>query len=263
MGEGETHIMKFTSLIALGLLTTMPLVGSAAQAPAAKPPAAKAPARAAKAAERFEVSSIRAVRPTLVKTITALEKQDAAGAKTAFDAFDSGWNGIEVYINTRSTDMYNELERNYEARIAEGLKAPKPDTARLLPDAKAMLAKYDEMISMVEKAAPLNRLYDDVAHLRIVRAHLREVNPALKAGNIAKARKSFGDFDDTWDNIEDLIKARSGDAYVAIESGMIKIERALMPKEPDVNEVIALVTGVTEQYNAILAMVANDAKKAQ
>ena len=44
---------------------------------------------------------------------------------------------------------------------------------------------------------------------------------------------------------------------------MIKIERALMPKEPNVDEVVTLVTDITTQYNAILAMVANDAKAAQ
>ena len=48
---------------------------------------------------------------------------------------------------------------------------------------------------MVEKASPLNPLYDDVARLRIVRAHLREVNPAVKTGNFAKARDSFKAFD--------------------------------------------------------------------
>jgi hypothetical protein len=232
---------KLTIAITLGLLTTLPL----------------------NAADRFEVTSIKAVRPTLVKTVAALEKQDAAGAKAAFEAYDSGWNGIEVYINVRSAEMYAELEKNFQTRITEGLKAPKPDFAKLLPDAKAMLVKYDEMIAMVEKGKPLNRLYDDVAHLRIVRAHLREVNPALKAGDIAKARKSFAAFNDTWDNIEQLIKERSGDAYVAIESGMIKVERALMPKEPNVDEVVTLVSDITTQYNAILAMVANDAKAAQ
>jgi hypothetical protein len=232
---------KLSIALALGLITTLPL----------------------NAADRFEVTSIKAVRPTLVKTVAALEKQDAAGAKAAFEAYDSAWNGIEVYISTRSADMYAELEKNYQTRITEGLKAPKPDIAKLLPDGKAMLAKYDEMIAMVEKGKPLNRLYDDVARLRIVRAHLREVSPALKAGDMAKARKSFGAFNDTWDNIEQLIKERSGDAYVAIESGMIKIERALMPKEPNVDEVVTLVTDVTTQYNAILAMVANDAKKPQ
>jgi len=156
--------MKLLAFVALGLLWTMPL----------------------HAADRFEVSSIKAVRPNLVKTVGALEKQDAAGARAAFDAYDSAWNGIEVYINVRSADMYAALEKNYQTRIAEGLKAPKPDFAKLLPDAKAMLAKYDEAITMVEKGAPLNRLYDDVAHLRIVRSHLREVNPALKAGRVTR-----------------------------------------------------------------------------
>ena len=256
--------MKSTSLVVVGLLTTLPLVGSAAQAPA-KAPATKAPARAAagKATERFEVTSIKAVRPNLVKTIAALEKQDAKAAKAAFDDYDSGWNGIEVYVNVRSAEMYAELEKNYQVRIGDGLKAASPDTAKLLPDAKAMLAKYDELIAMVEKGAPLNRLYDDVARLRIVRAHLREVNPALKAGDIAKARKSFGAFNDQWDNIEDLIKERSSEAYVAIESGMIKIEQGLKPKEPDVDAVTTLTNDVMTRYNAILAMVAADAKKAQ
>jgi hypothetical protein len=232
---------KLVILIALGLLTTGPL----------------------SAADRFEVSSIKAVRPTLVKTVAALEKNDAAGAKAAFEAYDSGWNGIEVYINVRSADMYAALEKNFQTRIAEGLKAPKPDTAKLLPDAKAMLAKYDEMLALVEKSMPLNRLYDDVARLRIERAHLREVTPALKAGNIAKAKKSFDAFNDNWDNIEDLVKQRSRESYDTIEKGMVKIERGLMPKEPNVDEVAALVTEVTTQYNAILAMVANDAKAAQ
>jgi hypothetical protein len=255
--------MKVTTLIVLASLAGYPAVAAAGQAkPAAKTPAPKA-APASKASGRFEVTSIKAVRPTLVKTVAALEKKDAAGARAAFDSYDSAWNGIEVYVNTRSTDMYNELEKNYQVRIADGLKAPSPDMAKLLPDAKAMLAKYDEMIAMIEKGAPLNPLYDDVARLRIVRSHLREVNPALKAGNIAKARASFGEFNDTWDNIEELIKSRSSEAYVAIESGMIKIEGALKPAQPNVDEVVTLVNGVTEKYNAILALVANDAKKAQ
>ena len=63
--------------------------------------------------------------------------------------------------------------------------------------------------------------------------------------------------------IENLIKDRSSDAYVAIESGMIKIEQALKPKEPDVDAVTTVANDVMTKYNAILALVANDAKKAQ
>jgi tetratricopeptide (TPR) repeat protein len=211
------------------------------------------------AADRFEVASIKAVRPTLVNTVAALKKGDAKGATAAFEAYDSGWNGIEVYINVRSKDMYNELERNLQAKIAKALEEPSPNASAILPDAETLLKKYDEAIAMVEKASPLNPLYDDVARLRIVRAHLREVNPAVKAGDFAKARNSFKAFDDKWDSIEDLVKARSRDAYDAIEKGMVDIERALMPAKPDADQVTTLVSGVMDKYNSIVAQVAKEA----
>jgi tetratricopeptide (TPR) repeat protein len=243
-------MMKLASVVGFGLLTMGAVVASAALAPAVQ----------ARGTERLEVSGIKAVRPALVNTVAALKKGDAAGAKAAFEAYDSGWNGIEVYINTRSKDMYNELEKNYQARITAGLSSPKPDTTALLADAQAMLAKYDEAISLVEKAAPLNPLYDDVARLRIVRANLREVPPALKAGNIAKARKSFGAFNGKWSSVEPLIKARSQDASDAIEKGMIDIKRALMPDKPDADQLTTLVSGVMTKYNAVLAEVVKAAQ---
>jgi hypothetical protein len=219
--------------------------------------AAAAPALSAD--ERFEVISIRAVRPTLVKTIAALEKRDAVAAKEAFEAYDSAWNGIETYVNVRSKAMYDVLEHGHQARIEKALASPNPDLVAVLDDARTMLVKFDEMVDMVAKGPPLNPLFDDVARLRIVRAHLREVPPALKAGNFAKARKSFEEFDNNWDSIEDLVKDRSADAYVAIEKGMIEIEQALMPEKPDVAATTALVNTVMGRYNAILAEIAKDA----
>ena len=94
-------------------------------------------------AERFEITSIKAVRPTLVNTIAALQAGDATRAKAAFEAYDSAWNGIEVYVNVRSKAMYQTLEHEYQARIAKALDAPNPNTAALLADAQAMLAKFD------------------------------------------------------------------------------------------------------------------------
>ena len=99
-----------------------------------------------------------------------------------------------------------------------------------------------------------------MARLRIVRANLREVNPALKAGRVTKARQSFATFNDKWDSIEDLIKARSREAYDEIEKEMIQIERALMPDKPDVNEAISLVSSVMDKYNAVLADITKDAR---
>lgn len=216
--------------------------------------------RASAAEERFEVASVKAVRPTLVNTIAALRERDAARAKAAFEDYDSAWNGIEVYINTRSKPLYDVIEHEYQARIEKALAGPNPDMAALQADAEAMLAKYDEAINLVATSAPLNPLYDDVARLRIVRAHLREVLPALKAGNVAKARKSFQAFDDNWDSIEDLVKARSADSYVAIERAMIEIEQALMPDKPDVAQVTALVNGIMTRYNAALAEIVKEAR---
>jgi len=214
-------------------------------------------------AERFEVTSIKAVRPTLVNTLDALQKRDAARARESFEAYDSAWNGIEFYINTRSRPMYELLEHQYQPKVTKALEAATPDFAALVPELQGMLAKFDELVALVEKAAPLNPLYDEVARLRIVRAHLREVPPALKANNIVKARKSFKNFDDNWDSIEDLIKARSADAYVAIEKGMIEIEDVLMPEKPDVAKATALVNDVMTRYNAVLGEIAKEARAAR
>ena len=93
-----------------------------------------------RAGERFEVSAIKAVRPTLVKTLAALKKGDIAQARAAFEAYDSGWNGIEMYINTRDKSMYDELEKNLQERITKGLASANPDVAALTSDAQTMLA---------------------------------------------------------------------------------------------------------------------------
>ena len=217
----------------------------------------------ARAQTRFEVTSLRAVRPILVKTIADLEKKDAAAAKADMENYDSAWNGVEVYVSTRSMDLYNEIEHHYQTAVTDALDKPNPNTASILADAKAMLAKYDEMLALVEKSAPLNRLYDDVARLRIERAHLREVTPALKAGNIGKARTSFEAFNDNWDNIEDLVKARSRESYDAIEKGMVTIERQLMPAKPDADAVIGTVTEVMTEYNKIVNQIAREARDAK
>src|SRR5215813_7763221 len=156
------------------------------------------------------------------------------------------------------------LELEFQPRITKALDKPDPDISEVLADVQAMLAKFDEAVNMFVNAAPLNPLYDDVARLRIVRAHLREVTPALKAGNLAKARKSFEAFEDGWFNIEDFVRAQSLDAYVAIETGMVQIEQALlMPDKPDVPAVMTLVGTVMNHYNAVVTEVQKEARNAQ
>ena len=233
------------------IFTTLAILGCLGQARAAEE-------------ERFEISSIKAIRPTLVDTITALQKRDVARARAAFADYDSGWNGIEVYINVRSRDVYRQLELEFQPRITKALDGPNPDVSEVLMDVQSMLVKFDEAVSMFANAPPLNPLYDDVARLRIVRAHLREVTPALKAGNLAKARKSFEAFEDGWFNIEDFVRAQSLDAYVAIETGMVQIEQALLLSDPpNVAAVTGLVGGVMNQYNAVVTEVQKEARSAR
>lgn len=213
--------------------------------------------------ERFDVSSIKAVRPTLERTISALQKQDVAGAKAAFEAYDAGWNGIEMYINRRYPDVYTELERNYQDKIAKALNEPNPNIQALTADVQAMLAKYDQTISMIEKAAPLSPLYDDVARLRIVRADLRLVGPALKAGELAKARKSFDAFHHNWEGIEEMVETRSRDNYEVIENGVHDIIAAFRPDKPNIDQLSKLVNDVMLKYNLVLAEVNKAAQSAK
>ena len=240
--------------VGFGLITLICIASYAGQTAAAEAGSNRSP-------ERFEVSAVKAVRPLLVDTLTAIQQGNVARAKEALEAYDSAWNGIEVYINTRSRALYQVLELDLQAKISKALDAPSPDMAALLSDAQMMLAKYDEAIDVVTKAPPLNPIYDELARLRIVRAHLREVNPALKAGNIAKARKSFETFNDRWFDIEDFVRAQSLDAYVAIERGMLQVEDALLMTEiPDAALVMTLVTAVITPYNAIVAEVQRQAR---
>lgn len=221
--------------------------------------AARTPASAqAKGSDRFEVTSIKAVRPTLVKTVAALKKGDIATAKAAFDEYDSQWTGIEVYINTRDKAMYTDLEQNLQAKIDKGFAMPNPDAAALLSDTQMLLAKYDDAIAMVEKGEPLNPLYDDVARLRIARANLRDVTAALKASEMAKARKSYSAFDHKWSSVEDLIKSRSQDAYDDVTKDMAQIKHALAADKPDADQTGALVKELTDKYNTVV----NDITKA-
>jgi hypothetical protein len=247
MSEGARSMIRQHHWTGIGSVVALALLGSLNQASAAE--------------ERFEIASLKAVRPSLVATIAALQQRDIPRAKAAFESYDSGWNGIEVYVNVRSRDIYRVLELELQPKITKALEAPSPDISAVRSDVETMLAKFDDAVSAFEKAAPLNPIYDDVARLRIVRAHLREVAPALKAGDISKARKSFEAFEDAWFNVEDFVRGRSLDAYVVIETGMVDIEKALLtPDNPDIAAVSALAGNVMTQYSSIIADLQKEAR---
>jgi len=239
-------MMQRVRRIGFGLFAALAIVGYAGHASAAE--------------ERFEVSSLKKVRPTIVAWIGALEKHDLKPSKDAAEAYDGAWNGVETYINFRSKATYDLLEHDLQDGIDKGLTSPNPDYAALTKQAQTLLAKFDEAVDTVAKAPPVSPLFDEVARLRIVRAPLRQVVPALKAGDVAKAKKSFDEFDNNWDSIEDLVKQRSADSYTSIEKAMVQVDNALMPDKPDVNQVTALVNDIMTKYNAIVGEITRDAR---
>ena len=244
--------MKLTpQIVACGMLAIVATRMISAQAPVAPNGSER----------RFEVTSIKGVRPTLVNTIDALKRGDVAKAKEAFEAYDTAWNGIEVYINTRDRNVYNELEKNYQSKIEEGLRAPKPDIAGLLSDAQAMLAAFDKAIAMVEQADPLNPLYDDIARVRIARSPLRNINPAMKEGDIPRAQKSFAAFRANWPAVRDFVKMRSADAYDAVEKGISDLDAALKSPQPSADQVSGLVNGMMGKINAVVFQLTTEARK--
>jgi hypothetical protein len=235
--------------VAAGIMS-LPLVGHAGQA------------RTGGGAARFEVTSLRAVRPTIQKLIADLQKKDQAAAKDDIEAFDAAWIGVEVYVNTRNMDMYNDIEHNWEAKLTKALSTPGADLAANLSDAQSLLKSYDAMLDYVGKASPLNSKFDDVARLRIERSHLRDVQNFLKEGKVADAKKAWTAFDDNWDNIEDLVKDRSRDAYDSIEKNMVTLEKQLMPAKPDVEMVNATIMAINTDYNKIVQQITKEARDA-
>jgi hypothetical protein len=215
------------------------------------------------AQERFELTSIKAVRPTLVNTVNALERRDVKAARKAFDSYDSAWNGVEMYINVRNREMYDVIEHGFQARINKGLEAPGADTESLLAEAKAMLAKFDEAVNMIERSPPLNPRFDDVARLRMVRAHLREVLPALQLEDFENARKSFAAFEMNWPSIQDLIKARSTQSHAEIQKAIVEVSQALLSEKPDADTLVAQVNELMTRYNAPLADITKEARTRQ
>lgn len=209
-----------------------------------------------------EIDLVKNPRPMLVNTIDALKGGDVPAARAAFEAYDAAWNGIEVYVSFRSRALYSELEAGYQKKIEELLDAPRPNLAEIVPLLESMLAKYDEAIKLAETGPAISPLFDDVAAIRIARAGLRATGPALKAGDLAKAKSFFSAFQQQWGGVEDLIKLRSPDTYREIEDAMARVDRAFQQDKPTADELMPLVAALTERYNSGLNLVVTAARNA-
>ncbi len=214
----------------------------------------------AQAAERFEISTFKSVRPSLARLVAALQKGDIPGAKAALADYETGRRGIEVYLVARDRSMYTELESNLRVKVTTELNAPKPDLPVLTTDARRLLAKFDEAIAMVQKGAPLDPLYDDVARLRIFRASLRLVDIALRAGDFAAARTGTVAFAAKLDSVKGILKDRSPEALDAVNQGIVQLQTELKAPKPDANKSMKFIAGMMAKYNTVLNQLTAEAR---
>ena len=247
-------------LAALGAVAMLALPGCAQQStsssaaptaapskPAARPPATTAPAAQApaqpKPAAGFRLpparSSWSSGRARCCDTgLAAVEKGDVAAAKAAYREYDARWNGIEVYVNVRSKALYGQIEVDNQHKIEEMLAEPQPNMAAILPLARDIGPKYDEAIKLSEAGPPLHALFDDVAAIRIVRAGLRPVSAAAKAGDMATAKAGFEAFAKGWPSVRELIAVRSLDGAREIDEALKKAQTAIQASSPNPAEIV-------------------------
>lgn len=227
---------------------TIPTTAAAAPAPVATdaPTTTEAPAPESPEAER-----VAAVRPTIDPLIAALGAGDKAAAEAALEAYDAGWNGIEVYVNMRSLATYLKLEADLQVGIEDGLAEDAPDFPALKAMAEELAARYDDAIKLSEAGnPPLHPLVDDVTTLRMIRAELRITTAALEAGDVAKAKEHYATFMEGFESTaETMLGSRNLDNEVATEEAADAAEAAFEAGTATAEELSDLVAKVTSTYN--------------
>jgi FTR1 family protein len=211
---------------------------------------------------RKEAALVAGPRRRLEETLVALQAGDIAGARSAFEAYDSEWNGVEAYVNFRSRALYGELESHYQTDIAQSLRASQPDPTQIISQLQQMIAQYDRAILLSDTGADLSPLFDDVADVRIVRAPLRAVSPALKAGDVAAAVAAFGTFKSRWPDVQRVIGARSADAQKQTEAALSAVDAALSVPTVNTTDAEALVARLLDRYNYGLNLINAAARNA-
>ena len=240
------RIFGFSAVI--GLAAGLVACGGGSSSPEATKPAPAASA-AAQTSVTKELDLIKTPRPFIDKLTEALRKGDLAAARQAYEDYDAAWNGIEVYTNYRSRQLYSELEVDIQGKIGQALDAPQPKLADIVPFSEAMAKKYDEVIALSQKGPPLSPLFDDLATLRIVRADLRIVTAALAANDAAKARAKFATFKSNYPKAQPLIKVRSTTADQEVIAAIAAADTKFSQPTATVDELKTLTATVTDRYN--------------
>ncbi len=73
----------------------------------------------------------------------------------------------------------------------------------------------------------------------------------VSAGDFAKAKTDFDEFEKVWEEVEDGIKAKSDKIYEAIEESMDKTNTALKQSSPNKDQVLAELQSIEKNINSL------------
>jgi hypothetical protein len=209
-------------------------------------------------AERFEISALKAVRPTLTRFVAACDKGEISAAKTAYEDFETGWKGIQVYVIMRDRNVF-QSEGNLQVKIVTALKASQPNMAALAVDAKALASQYDTFIAAAAKLPPLNPLFDDVARLRIARAQMRAVDIAIRANDFSRARTELAIFSGKIGGIKPILVQRSPETWDAFTKEFPPLQMEIASANPNVSKCLAHIRAIMSKYTRALTVLTRDA----
>jgi hypothetical protein len=74
---------------------------------------------------------------------------------------------------------------------------------------------------------------------------------AVEAGDFAKAKTEFGQFEDSWKMVEDGVKAKSADTYDTIESSVDEVNNNLKESQPDQTKLLASLQTLTDSITSV------------
>lgn len=74
---------------------------------------------------------------------------------------------------------------------------------------------------------------------------------AVEAGNYTQAKAEFTKFEDNWKQVEDGIKAKSGDSYKAIEDSLDRVTGQLRGAQPNKQQVLTDLQSLEKNINGV------------
>lgn len=196
-----------------------------------------------------EVVNLSTVLPFVQRWQAAIARRDVGASVQAGQDYEAAWQAVEVYINHRSLPLYTDIEPDTQFVIDDGLKQPQPDWPALSKLVQHIREQFSLAISFVSAQPPLNPLFDDLVPLRGARAQLLISRDALTAGDVAKAKTFFNNFNNGFTpNVQNLIGTRSASALQETKDALAAASAKFAQPNATAGELTPLVVRLLDRY---------------